>query len=62
MPDFIPADDDAFNTYLQDQFGPYVAANVAALGLAVGDNTDLQALVTSWSYSWISLTNYFGGV
>jgi len=41
MADYIPDDDDAFNTYLEDHFAPYVAAHFAALGLVAGDNTAL---------------------
>ena len=57
MPDFIPAEDDVFDTYLHDQFAPYCALNFAALGLSAGDNTALQAASNAWTYAWVALTN-----
>ncbi|HEY0548239.1 MAG TPA: hypothetical protein VGF13_01480 [Verrucomicrobiae bacterium] len=57
MADYIPGPDDEFDTYLRDQFGPYVATNFAALGLTAGDNTALQTEVTAWGYTWPAYTN-----
>lgn len=57
MPDYIPDEDDVFDTYLRDQFAPYLAANFAALGLVAGDNTALQAASQAWGYAWIAKTN-----
>jgi hypothetical protein len=57
MPDYIPAPDDEFDTYLRDQFAPYVGANFAALGLTAADNTALQDANTAWGYAWVAYTN-----
>ncbi len=51
MPDYIPARDGDFDTW-QNTFLTYAAANVAALGLEVGDITALGNLQTTWT------TNY----
>lgn len=57
MPDYIPAPDDEFDTFLRDQFPPYVNTNFLALGLVLADNTALQSPTTAWGYSWVALTN-----
>jgi hypothetical protein len=55
--DYIPDDDDDFDTFFTTQFCPYVAAHFAALGLSAADNTALQAQKTLWGYAWPGFTN-----
>lgn len=55
--DWIPADDAEFNTFLVDQFAPYLAANAAALGLTPADVTAMTTQKNAWSYAWTGLTN-----
>ena len=57
MSDYIPAPDDEFDTYLRDQFAPYVNTNFAALGLTAADNTSLQGPTSAWGYAWVAQTN-----
>ena len=57
MSDYIPAPDDAFDTYARIELGPYVNTNFAALGLVAADNAALQTAITAWGYAWPAFTN-----
>ena len=57
MSDYIPAPDDEFDTYLREQFTPYVQANFAALGLSAADNTAIGDATIAWGYAWPAFTN-----
>jgi hypothetical protein len=48
MPDYIPAADADFNTWLTN-FLSFASANLAALGLVVGDVTPSQTAATQWN-------------
>jgi hypothetical protein len=57
MPDYIPDEDDEFDTYAVTKFAPYATANATALGIATADITALTAGVTAWTYAWTGHTN-----
>lgn len=55
--DYIPADDDEFNTYVTEQFVPFATANAAQLNLSAGDVTELTTAKTDWTDTWTAFQN-----
>ncbi|MCH8274140.1 MAG: hypothetical protein IH851_05060 [Armatimonadetes bacterium] len=51
MPDYIPPGDSQFDAF-QTNFADYVNANMAALGLVLGDLAVLNTLRTAWETSY----------
>jgi hypothetical protein len=52
MPDFIPDDDEEFNTYAVQKFGRYVEEHGGELGLTPEEVADFLAALQDWKLKW----------
>jgi hypothetical protein len=57
MADYIPPNDEDFNTYIVNKFLPYLTANATPLGVTAAKVTALTAAKVAWGYAWTAHLN-----